>query len=205
MRQYAFALFALALTILPAGPSNAVETPDAAVVKRIEAYLNTLKTLKAEFVQLSSDGQFAQGKLYLARPNRLRFDYAPPSRLQIYADGTWLKFVDTYLESVTYVPLSRTVAGVLVKERVKLTGEVEVKGIKRGRGEISVSLVDAAEPDAGRLMMVFREDPLRLARWTVTDPQGIETEVSLIEPDFNAKIDPAVFAYDGKRFERSND
>jgi len=42
---------------------------------------------------------------------------------------------------------------------------------------------------------VFSDEPLSLKKWEVTDPQGIETQVSLVNPVYGEEIDPDLFEY----------
>lgn len=196
------ALAAILVLVLSAAPARAaLDAGDKAAVDRIEAYLNTLHSVESEFVQRSSKGGLATGKLYLERPDHIRFDYDPPATLQIYASGTWLIFVDTALESVTHIPLHATVAGILVQKKVSLSGAVTVVKVARSGGETALHLVQTDEPDAGTLVLVLRDDPLRLTGWRVIDPQGVETEVALVAPRFNAAIDPKLFEFDARKYE----
>ena len=43
--------------------------------------------MTADFVQIGPDGHRAEGKLYVETPARMRFQFAPPDRLEIVADG----------------------------------------------------------------------------------------------------------------------
>ena len=52
-------------------------TQDKIDLKRVEKYLESLSTLKSEFLQVSSNGSVASGKLYMSRPGKLRFEYDP--------------------------------------------------------------------------------------------------------------------------------
>ena len=82
-------LLPLSLTI-PPGPAQAVyrlSGQDKADIARIEAYLNALDTLRSQFVQLSSGGNFAEGVIYIERPKRLRLQYTNPPNIQVYANG----------------------------------------------------------------------------------------------------------------------
>jgi outer membrane lipoprotein-sorting protein len=47
----------------------------------------------------------------------------------------------------------------------------------------------------------FAKHPLRLQNWIVTDAQGVRTQVSLINPKFNRRIDEKIFQYDEEQFE----
>ena len=49
-------------------------------IARVEYYLNSVKTLSADFIQISPDSSISRGRFYLKRPGRLRFEYDPPSK-----------------------------------------------------------------------------------------------------------------------------
>lgn len=174
---------------------------NSAEIPRIEAYLNTVRSIQAGFLQISSGGQVAEGRLYLQRPKQLRLDYRPPATVQIYANGYWLAFIDTELEEISQVPLNSTPAGILVREKITLSGDVTVTRVDKQDHQIRVYLVQTAEPESGSLVLSFSEKPLRLQNWTVTDAQGVQTRVSLINPRFNRRIDDKLFEYDAGRFE----
>ena len=169
---------------------------DRADVARIEAYLNKLGSVRARFIQTTSTGAFAEGRLYLRRAVKLRLDYAPPVKLQIFADGFWLIYVDGELEQANHVPLSATPARVLVAENIRLSGDITVTHIERTAQMIRLYLVQTEEPDAGALVLVFSDNPLTLRQWWVIDAQGISTRVSLVNPEFNVFIDNKVFIVD---------
>ncbi len=190
------AALALALALAAALPTRPFAQSGGTAVARLEAYLTGLRSIESEFVQSSSKGGFARGRLYVQRPNRLRLDYKPPSSLQIYADGSWLIYVDTELEEVTHVPLARTPAAFLVGETVSFSGAVTVTGIKQDRETIQIELVRSEEPEAGSAILTFGRNPLVLKGWTVIDAQGVRTRVGLIRPRFNGRVDRSVFRFD---------
>ncbi len=169
---------------------------DRADVARIETYLNKLVSVRAGFIQTTSTGAFAEGRFYLRRPGKLRLDYAPPVKLQIYADGFWLIYVDGELEQANHVPLSASPARVLVAETVRLSGDITVTRIERTAYMIRLYLVQTEEPDAGAMVLVFSDNPLALRQWRVIDAQGISTRISLVNPEFNVLIDDKVFIVD---------
>jgi len=78
----------------------------ADAVARVDAYLGTLSTLSAQFVQVVQDrkGEVtdrASGTLSIARPDRFRWDYREPYEQTIVADGRKLWLYDPDLEQVT--------------------------------------------------------------------------------------------------------
>ncbi len=54
-------------------------SPDqSAAVRRAVRYLNEVSTLHARFIQISSNGAYAEGEMIVQRPGKMRFDYDPP-------------------------------------------------------------------------------------------------------------------------------
>lgn len=192
------------LAAFAAMPTNAAElsAADKADVARAEAYLNRITSVRARFLQESSRGGTATGTFYLQRPGRLRIDYAPPAKIQIYASQGLLVYFDTELQDSTHVPLSATPAGLLVRENVRLSGDVTVTGVDRGPQTLRIELVQTKEPDAGRVSLVFSDQPLELRQWQVVDAQGVTTTVSLLDAQFGVSIDPKVFVFQDPRFGR---
>lgn len=187
---------------LPAGAAYRITEKDRADIARIEAYLNSMESLRSKFVQLSTGGRVAEGTIYIERPSRLRLEYKTPSNIQVYANGNWLAHVDTDLEAIWHVPLKATPAAFLVRDRIKLSGDITVERVMRDARTISVSLIQTDEPEAGRFVLTFSDTPLALRKWTVTDAQGISTSVNLVAPAFNVAIPRDVFIFDESKFER---
>ena len=187
---------ALGVALALAVPAPAAAQGSGATIERLEAYLTGLRSIESDFVQSSSEGGFARGRLYVRRPNRLRLDYKPPSTLQIYADGSWLIYVDTELEEVTHIPIARTPAAFLVGKTVSFSGAVTVAGMKQDRETIRIELVRSEEPEAGSAILSFGRNPLVLKGWTVIDAQGVRTRVGLLKPRFNGPVDSSVFRFD---------
>ncbi len=198
-------LVVAAIAVIPAAAGAApLSEADRRDVARVEAYLNTVSSMKARFVQYSSAGPLAEGWIYLKRPNRIRLDYRPPAFLQIYAQGYWLVYVDTEMEEITHVPLESTPAGFLVRERVRLSGDISVVRVERTTGVLRLHVVQTEEPEAGKVVLTLRDSPMRLSHWTVVDAQGVETRVSLLDPRFNVALDDKLFEFDDKMFDRSD-
>ena len=62
-----------------AQPALRPSPQDQADIERVEAYLNSIHTLQARFLQVAPDGQLSRGTAWLGRPGRLRFQYDPPN------------------------------------------------------------------------------------------------------------------------------
>jgi outer membrane lipoprotein-sorting protein len=188
-------LLAAAASFCASSSLAALPPPERETVARIEAWLQRVTTLRARFTQLAPDGRMSTGRVFLHRPGRLRFDYDPPSRVQLIATDWRLIFVDWAARQVNVLPLSQTPLAFLLDEQVRLSGELEVRSVQRRAGEVALEVVHAAEPDQGRVVMVFAEQPIELRRWAVTDPQGFTTTVLIEEPEYGVPLDPELFRF----------
>lgn len=176
-------------------PARKLDPADLADVARVEAYLNGIRTLQSRFLQISGNGGTAEGSFYLSRPGRLRLDYDPPVPILLVTSGSFLVHYDKELKAVTYLPIDSTPAGLLVRERIELAGDVTVTGVDRGPGALRVSVVQTKDADVGKLTLTFSERPFALSNWEVVDAQGLQTRVTLVEPRVGVAIDPALFRF----------
>jgi outer membrane lipoprotein-sorting protein len=99
----------------------------------------------------------------------------------------------------SYIPLSETPLGFLVKEQVDLEDveDYHVAGLERGQGEIGVWVaqqgVEAGQP--GSLRLVLDTEPMALKRWRVVDQQGTVTRVTLRDVRTGVELDDDLFDF----------
>jgi outer membrane lipoprotein-sorting protein len=185
----------LASTAALAQPRFQPTPQDQADLTRIEAYLDSLKTLKAHFLQVAPNGAISQGTVWLDRPGRMRFQYDPPSPLLLVAGHGLVVFYDKSLNQTTNIPMGQTPLGILLADHVRLSGDVTVTGMQHLPGQIQVSLVRTASPGDGTLTLVFADNPLTLRQWTVLDAQRQETRVTLYNAELGGSFDQKLFVF----------
>jgi outer membrane lipoprotein-sorting protein len=173
----------------------AVTPQDAADLARAESYLNTLKTLKARFLQVAPDGSTSTGTAWLDRPGRMRFQYDPPSPYFMVAGGGVVVFHDSKLKQTSNLFVGQTPLGILLGDHIKLSGDVTVTAIGRLPGQLQITMVRTASPGDGSLSLVFADNPLALRAWSVIDAQRKETRVSLFDVELGGTFDQKMFYF----------
>ena len=173
----------------------ALDSDQLAAVLKAERYLNDVRSLRSRFVQIASNGSYAEGEVYINRPGRMRFEYDPPNPVLLIADGTNLLYYDKELKQATFIPLWETPLWFLIRKTVDLSGDVQVTGVEQEAAALRMTLQDVESADIGSVTLVFSDRPFALRSWEVTDAQGITTNLTLINPDFGAKFDKSVFDY----------
>ena len=170
------------LALAAALPARAeLSARDKADVARVQAYVNSITTMKAGFMQRGPNGGVARGTFYLSRPNRLRIEFKPPVQMLIVATPVWLIVYDKELQEPQYLPLNSTPAGMLTKKKIDLSGgEFSVLKVSRENRWLEMTVIQTKDPSKGRMTLRFDTEPeLKLIGWTVVDGQGLPTAVSL--------------------------
>lgn len=168
------ALIRILLLLGFAFPAFAGES-DGAVLSRIDAYLNAYPRLQARFVQTAPDGGVSEGMLYLERPGKMRWEYAPPSPVLLVAEGGTAIFFDRELEQTSHFSTRDHWLGLLAREDIALAALPQLKAVAQEVGMIRLTLEQGEE----RLTMVFSAAPLELKTLDAVDATGQATTIAL--------------------------
>lgn len=169
----------IALGALLAAAALPAQAQDARDLARISAYLNALDTAEGGFVQVAPDGETSDGRFFIDKPGRIRFEYTPPNPSLVVSDGTWVVVYDMRDCSKQTVPLSSTPLNLLLKDRVDLRQEGAIRNIERRENQLRVTAVNPDDPGQGSITLIFNDNPLELRQWIVTDAEGRNTTVAL--------------------------
>ncbi len=183
----------------PGGAPQALTERDRADIARAEAWLNRLSSVKARFLQVAQNGAAAEGTAWIARPGRMRFEYDQEPLLLVASHGQFFYF-DKALRSPTTLPVGSTPLGLLLREDLRLSGDITVSRVERGGGLFRITLHRTGAAAEGRLTLVFSENPVELKQWAVVDAQGQETRVSLFQPEYGGRYPSLLFDFNDPRF-----
>jgi outer membrane lipoprotein-sorting protein len=164
-----------------------------ATVERISAYLSGMKSLMGDFVQVGPDGRRTEGQFYVQKPGKVRFEYSPPSRVDVIADGQAVVVRDRKRATQDVYPLSQTPLRFLVADRVDLARDTNLVSVGADDQFVTVVIEETQMVGTNRLMLKFGAKDYKLRQWTVTDPQGYDTTVAVYNLDAGKKLDPALF------------
>ena len=184
-----------------AAPPKVPTQDAAAAVQKANGWFNTSSTLVADFVQVGGDGKRTEGKLYVQKPGRLRFEYASPATLEIVADGTSVAVRDRKLATQDLYFIAQTPLKFLLKEQIDISKDTKILGVDMTPNATSILIEDKATfGGTSRIKLVFDPQTNSLKQWTVIDPQGFETLVSLFNVDVKRKPPADLFKINQERF-----
>jgi outer membrane lipoprotein-sorting protein len=179
----------------PPPPSGKIDRAEA--IRRANAFFNASPVLTADFVQIGADGKRSEGKLYVQRAGRVRFEYAQPATVEVVADGAQVMVRDRKLKTQDLYPIDQTPLKFLLKEKIDFEHDVKVVDVTVDDGGVAVSVEDKATfGGTSHLKLIFDPKSFKLKQWQITDPQGYETLLSLFNIDQKRTPDPALFKID---------
>lgn len=146
----------------------------------ISRYFNSMTTVEAPFTQVNADGSTSSGRLWISRPHRMRFEYAPPDRTLVLASaGSVAIFDGKSNSSAEQYPLSKTPLGLILTPRVDLSQAKMVVAEGEQNDLTYVTAQDPKHPEYGQITLFFSSNPIELRQWIVTDETGSQTTVQL--------------------------
>jgi len=164
---------------------------------QISSYLNEFTTAKGGFTQINGDGTISTGTIYIRRPGRIRFEYAPPDKTLVLASaGTVAIFDDKSNTAPEQYPLKRTPLGIILQKNVNLARAKMVVGHTSDGKTTTVIAQDPEHPDYGKIRLLFTSNPIELRQWVIVDGTGGETTLVLNELDKGMKLPARLFNID---------
>ncbi|SHL15558.1 Outer membrane lipoprotein-sorting protein [Roseovarius marisflavi] len=166
---------------------------------QISGYLNGLKTAQGAFTQINDDGTISTGRILIKRPGRVRFEYDPPEKTLVVADGDTVGIVDPKSNTGTEAyPLHRTPLKIILARNVDLTRERMVTGHSSDGKSTTVRAQDPDNPEYGSIELVFTGDPVELRQWVINDSGGSRTTVVLGDLKTGMRLEDESFVIPGK-------
>jgi outer membrane lipoprotein-sorting protein len=165
----------------------------------LSRYLNGLTTAQAAFTQTNADGSQVNGMLYIKRPGRARFEYAPPERSLVMVGGGQVAIFDSKSnQPPEQYPLRRTPLNVILAPKVNLAQAKMVVGHDEVGNTTRVLAQDPKNPET-TIELVFTANPTALRQWTITDDQGSQTRVELADLETGVALSGFLFDITAER------
>jgi outer membrane lipoprotein-sorting protein len=172
---------------------------------KLSEYLNSLTTVEADFTQINADGTIATGKIFIKRPGRVRFEYAPPDRSLVIAGGQQVAIFDAKSnQPPEQYPLKRTPLNLILAANIDLGRAKMVVGHTEDGTSTRVRAQDPENPEYGSIELVFTPGPVELRQWIITDDLGDQTTVILGEMKKGGSLGASLFDITAETQKRQN-
>ena len=181
-----------ALLVIILMPTGLAASSDP--VTRAEAWFDDISTMRADFIQVASDGTTATGELHLRRPHRMKVIYDLEEPLILLTTPVWLHVDRPDDKTVTSYPISETPLSLILQEKVLLRSQEFTTTHLVRDGITRITLKRDVGEAAGELTLEFTNQPFELRRWTIRDAADVATTVTLQNMRFGHKYENKFFA-----------
>ena len=173
---------------------NAVSLDNESASKiKVVNFFDNLKTIEADFIQVSPSGNISNGKLFLDLPGKLRIDYKKPSNLLITCQGFFVIIQNRKLKTTNNIPLSQTPFSILLNDNINFKNKNLLLDLKNSLGIITLRIKIAKRPKIGELVLEFSEKPFILRKWIIKDIVGDKTTVLIQNVKYNQNLSFKIF------------
>ena len=175
-------------------PSAALLANATDPVSRAEAWFDGISTMKADFIQVASDGTTATGELHLRRPHRMKIIYDLDEPLILLTTPFWLHVDRPEDRNVTSYPIRETPLSLILQKQVELRSDEFETSHSVRNGITSIVLTKDTGEGAGQLTLEFTNKPFELRKWSIRDAADVTTTVTLQNMKFGHSYENKFFA-----------
>lgn len=169
---------------------------------QLEQFANELKTLEASFEQkiITTGGLVedeSSGQLWIAHPNRFRWEYGGDFPELVIADGEKVWLYDEMLEQVTIKQQSNLTSDsplMLLTDLSQLDAQFDVRELGNANGLDLLELKPRdAESQFERILLGLENDSVKLM--TMEDAFGLRTEIRFRDIRRNPELGDELFQF----------
>ena len=144
---------------------------------KVKKYLADLKTLSADFIQISENGDIRKGKIYVNIPGKLRISYEEPNDLLITSMGFWLVVQNLKLKQTNNYPLSKTPLNIFLNQKLDLDNSNYDLKFYEEDGVVTLKFLNNKEMVGTSFELFFKTNPVQLKKWEIIDELDNKTSV----------------------------
>lgn len=171
------------------------------VLNKVDKYMFNMNTFQADFLQFSNNGDSSEGKFYLSRPDKLKFEYINPFKSTLVTNGKTTKYYDIELDELTTIPTKRTPLLFLLnkKKSIKELG-FDIISIEDRNNKIYVrtSNKKIKELEEKYIIFVFDSDIKNLIGINIEDELKNQLYIEFNNIKLNNIVDKNIFNLDLK-------
>jgi outer membrane lipoprotein-sorting protein len=183
-----------AATPAGSGDGKVDEVTKKQLIKSVQNYLNSVRSLKARFSQSNpQSGNLYQGSLVLRRGGKIRVQYDLPYGLIMVGSGGELRYYDHKMDKINSTTTDSTPLGTLLADNVDFDKDLKVLDIRKSFGMIRMLVTKEGLGNGGYLVLVFSDNPIALRQWVVMDQKQNQINFSLINPVYNVDVEDRNF------------
>lgn len=179
-----------ALLAAPLGLQPA-EAQGRKTAQEIAAHFSEIGAMTGSFIQIDPNGRTTEGKFYIERPGKVRFDYTG-TPLRVISDGDNVAINNRKLNTWDTYPLNKTPLKLLLGDRIDLSS-ANIQSVQEDPDLTTIVMGDKSVFGDSQITMMFDPSTYDLRQWTIRDGQGKDTTVMVDKVRSGVRLDQTMF------------
>lgn len=197
---YRFYIFLLFFAISFTQELSAAPVSKQAI--EINDFLQSINSLKSDFVQTDSQGQKREGRIFIQKPAKIRVEYYTPDKELITISDELTMHYNYDLEEKNYAKPSDVFLDFLSKRNFSLLRDCNIMNTESSRGIIKV-IFSINNDEMDRIFSLTIDNTTKTIR-EIAVKQDVETiTFKLINPSINTQISSELFDLDNLHLQKN--
>ncbi len=190
-----FLMLVAIVTVFPVTSSFALtlNSSQKQTLQDLEGKINKISSISANFVQTSSSGGYAEGRMIMKRPGKMRLQYDKPKSAALITNSS----VTVWHEDGKNknIPTSKTPLSLLTAKNFSFSdNRINIVGFKDLGDDVIVTFVWKPRPQDGTMSIRFSKYDANVIRgWDMSDGTGYVISVSLSKVKRNPSAPGNIF------------
>ena len=165
-------------------------------IKKIETYLNSIKSFEADILQIDPYGNETSGTIKLKKPGKLRIEYDDPKADHLILASNGVLVVIDYksnTEPLRY-PINETPLKYLSNQNLDLRNQAIDFKIYTSENKVALELKEIERSlSSGRIILYFATDPISITGWEIPINTNQSTKIILENLTLNSQLNDDLF------------
>lgn len=180
---------------------NKLTVEEQNVINKINTYFNSLQTLQSNFYQYDDNsGKMAEGKLYIQKPKKLRFEYMHPFNTLLITNSNVVTYYDKDLDEISTFTTKSLPISFLFNEQSNLESiNAEIIKIKKEDNKTIVYTVSLIDKNKFNINYTFNKNITILQEINFQDENGQNITITLFNTQLNKELNKNLFIFKNPR------
>jgi len=169
----------------------------------LKRFFDTVSAFQARFEQTLLDEdervlETSEGEMWIVRPGRFRWNYAPPVEQELVSDGSRIWIYDADLEQVTVRAINNTLGrtpAILLAGKTALEEQFDVTPAPSVADNVSMMILKPKDEDAQFTQVTIGFENQVLTTLEFIDTLSQITRIRLTDTVENPRLDPELFKF----------
>lgn len=164
-------------------------------IKQVENYMNGFSTLSAVFKQASKTGMISYGKIYIAKPGKIRCEYLNPTKLLLIINNSRVTLYDKEIDEISYSSTEANALQILASENVDFA-KLNLVELEKENHFISLSVKEYNKDLKQNIIVTFKFLYPEIALKQITiHTENEEMNIVLQQIEYNRTLPKKMFFF----------